>query len=136
MRITATCLCGASRLTLGQPLEAAGICHCEDCRKCTGSAFNISVPFGVSEEFFVQGPTHSYTKSVDGGQELSRHFCSKCGSPLFTSSPKHPDRVFVKAGVLDDPSIVKPAYECWTQSSVPWSNIDVGLPRFLKSRTQ
>lgn len=80
------------------------------------------------------GKIGSYTKAADSGHELTRHFCLNCGSPLYTSSPKHPDRVYVKAGIIDRPSLVQPAYQSWTQSKVGWATIDPFLTSYPKGR--
>lgn len=61
-----------------------------------------------------------------------QHFCPECGSPLYTSSPKHPDYVYVKAGCLDEPGIVEPVHQSWVDSAVAWSRIDDDLARFAK----
>jgi hypothetical protein len=42
--------------------------------------------------------------------------------------------VYVKAGALDDPDTVKPAYQSWTRSRVSWSKIDDGLPGYETDR--
>jgi hypothetical protein len=52
-----------------------------------------------------------------------------CGSvPLYTVSPVHPEVLYVKAGTLDDPSLVQPRRQNWMQSRVSWTTIDPGLP--------
>lgn len=111
--ITGGCLCGDVRFAYNGTLGAAAYCHCSDCRKCTGSAFNVSV--GVERKYFeiINGYPKGFTKKGDSGNELTRHFCSNCGSPLYTSSPRHPDLFYVKAGAFDDPTLVQPAYQSW-----------------------
>lgn len=131
--ITGGCLCGSVRFTVSGSIAAAAYCHCTDCRKCTGSAFNISVPVDVAKFKLLSGNPKGFTKTADSGNELTRHFCSDCGSPVFTSSPQHLDRVYVKAGAFDDPSIIIPAYQSWVSSSVSWSNIPPELPSHAKS---
>ena len=103
------CLCGAIRFAVVGSLAPAAYCHCSDCRKCTGSAFNVSVPVSVDIFNLLSGKPKGFSKTADSGNELTRHFCPECGSPLYTSSPRHPDRVYVKAGSLDDPNVVAPA---------------------------
>ncbi|PDT50901.1 GFA family protein [Sinorhizobium americanum] len=125
--VTATCLCGAVRISCGKPVGPGGYCHCEDCRKSTGSAFGVNIPFEVGEFRVISGEVGSFTKTADSGNELTRHFCSKCGSPLYGTSPQHPGRVYVKAGIIDQPSLVRPASQSWCQSKVEWSAIDPGL---------
>jgi hypothetical protein len=124
------CLCGSVRFACNGPLGAAAYCHCADCRKCTGSAFNVSVGVERSDFEITAGSPKGFTKTGDSGNELTRHFCPDCGSPLFTSSPGHPDRVYVKAGAFDDPALIQPAYQSWTRSSAPWATIEPGLQSY------
>jgi hypothetical protein len=131
---TGGCLCGECRFEIDAELGPANYCHCADCRRSTGSAFNIGVLVPADRFAMVQGAAKFFTKIGDSGRAVTRHFCSLCGSPLFTSSARHPDRVFVKAGVLDDPSGIIPVHESWTQSEVTWARIPDGLPRYSQSR--
>jgi hypothetical protein len=134
--VSGGCLCGSVRFRVCGPIAPAAYCHCSDCRKCTGSAFNISVAVAMANFKLVSGHPKGFTKAADSGNELTRHFCGECGSPILTSSPRHPDRVYVKAGAFDDPSVVAPLYQSWVSSSVPWSTIAPGLQSYAKGRPQ
>jgi hypothetical protein len=83
----------------------------------------------------VNGSPRSFTKRGGSGIDLSRYFCPECGSPIYTSSPRHPDFIYIKAGSLDDPTLVTPAYQIWTNSRVPWATIDEGLPGYPEGRS-
>ena len=126
------CLCGHIRYEYTGAVGPANYCHCEDCRRCTGSAFNIGVRFDLAEFRILSGKPRGFTKRGESGAELTRHFCPKCGSPIFTSSPKHADSVYVKAGSLDDPLIVNPTHQSWLSSAVPWSRIGSDIASFTK----
>lgn len=128
------CLCGRVRYEYTGDVGPANYCHCSDCRRCTGSAYNIGVRLLAAQFRITSGNPNGYTKRGDSGSELTRHFCGDCGSPLFTSSPRHPDYVYAKAGCLDDPTIVRPAHQSWTASAVPWARIDQELQGFTKGR--
>jgi hypothetical protein len=128
--ITGRCLCGRVTYEFSGSIGPATYCHCEDCRRCTGSAFNIGVRLAVAGFRITSGEPKSFTKRGDSGRELTRHFCPDCGSPLFTSAPLHPDHIYVKAGTLDDPGIVEPGHQSWVVSAVPWSQIGPYLPSF------
>ena len=130
--VTGCCLCGGVAFEYNGVVGPANYCHCEDCRRCTGSSFNIGVRLVRSEFRITSGTPRGFTKRGDSSQELTRHFCPNCGSPLFTSAPKHPDLVYVKAGVLDDPSLVQPTHENWVASAVAWRNISPDLRSFHK----
>lgn len=128
--ITGRCLCGGVAFAYDGVVGPANYCHCEDCRRCTGGPFNIGVRLSRSRFRVTSGVPRGFTKSGDSGQELTRHFCPDCGSPLYTSAPKHPDYVYVKAGVLDDPGVVEPTHQNWIASAVPWRNIPTDLRSF------
>ena len=131
--IRGRCLCGHVLYHYSGSVGPASYCHCEDCRRCTGSAFNIGVRFNSADFHIVSGTPKGFTKQGESGGELTRHFCPDCGSPIFTSSPKHPDYVYVKAGTLEDPTVVKPTHQSWVASAVSWSQIDQGIGSFTKS---
>jgi hypothetical protein len=131
-KIHGRCLCGHVRYEYDGSVGPANYCHCEDCRRCTGSAFNIGVRCDRADLHITGGSPKGFTKRGESGNELTRHFCPECGSPIFTSSPKHPDSVYVKAGTLDDPSLVKPTHQSWVASAVSWSHIDPGIASFTK----
>jgi hypothetical protein len=126
------CLCGGVTYEYDGSVGPANYCHCEDCRRCTGSAFNIGVRLDRAGFRIATGAPKGFTKRGASGRELTRHFCPDCGSPLFTSSPKHPDYVYVKAGTLDIPEVVRPTHQNWVVSAVPWSQIDRDLDGFAK----
>ena len=128
------CLCGACQFQIDGELGPANYCHCADCRRTTGSAFNIGVRVSKADFVLTRGAPKAFGKTGDSGNDLARHFCGNCGSPLFTSSARHLEWIFVKAGALDDPRGVRPEHESWARSEVAWARIPDGLPRYLCGR--
>jgi hypothetical protein len=93
-----------------------GICHCLDCRKHHGALFYAAAMF-PQDAVTIEGETHDYK---------GRHFCPRCGSPVFARSG---DEIELHLGSLDAPDRLKPTYECWTVRRESW------LPPFpLKKR--
>jgi len=71
------CLCGAVEIRAAQLPDSAWACHCENCRRWTGSVqFGLDVP---SEYVTVTGPVATY-RAVAFAE---RAFCSKCGTHLW-----------------------------------------------------
>jgi hypothetical protein len=81
------------------------------------------------------GELGSFTKSGESGFELTRFFCKGRGSPIITSSPRHPDLIFIKAEVLDDAKSIKLSLEAWVESKVSWADIPDGIACFEKGRS-
>lgn len=132
--ISGRCLCGSVAFAYDGIVGLAGYCHCQDCRRRSGSAFGISVRLEKERFQIVRGAVKGFTKHGDSGTELTRHFCPRCGSPIFTSSPRHPAYLFVQAGAFDDPDVVKPIHQAWTRSAVGWSAIDPHIATFARGR--
>ncbi|SMC22615.1 Uncharacterized conserved protein [Andreprevotia lacus DSM 23236] len=127
------CLCGAVRYRYPLPLGAANYCHCVDCRRVTGSAFNIGIRL---EQALLQisGVLRSYSHAGGSGQAVERLFCGQCGSPLFTRHPARPESVWVRAGGLDDPALVQPGWASWASQRVAWAVPPEGLTEFPRNR--
>jgi len=132
--ITGRCLCGHVTYEFTSEPEGATYCHCDDCRRTTGSVFSVAVRVRRASLSILSGKVRAYTKTADSGNLITREFCPECGSPLFTRSPAHPDYVGVKAGSLDDPNVVKPVDQIWASRKVLWAEIDPDLPAFARSR--
>jgi hypothetical protein len=78
-----------------------------------------------------KGEPKRFTVQGDSGQDVTRCFCSDCGTPLFSEPPGGAIRP-VKAGTLDDPSGLKISGALYTSSAQPWSHIDRSQPCFEK----
>lgn len=128
MALTGRCLCGA--VTYVADAEPLGMtyCHCDDCRRMTGSAYNVGVAV-PPDSLRVNGTVKSYSVPNDGGR--SREFCPECGSPLFT---RYPDAAIIKAGTMDRCERLKPTAQIWTEMAVPWATIPDGLACFTRGR--
>ncbi len=114
-RYTGGCRCGDVRIAAsGQP-KRVGICHCLDCRKHHGALFYAAAVF-PHDAVTVEGRTRDYA---------GRHFCPRCGSPVFARSA---DETEVHLGTLDAPDQLIPTYESWTIRREAW------LPPFPVAR--
>lgn len=126
------CMCGHVQYEAAGDPENASYCHCEDCKRATGGPYTVGVLVKLSDLHIISGAVKGYTSIADSGREITREFCPECGSPLFTRAEKCPDLVFLKAGSLDDPEVVKPGCQTWTQHAVPWAYIDEALPCYTQ----
>jgi hypothetical protein len=126
------CLCGAVRYEAAGDPQNASYCHCDDCKRATGGPYTVGVLVNLSKLRIISGQVRGYTTSADSGRKITRQFCPNCGSPLFTKGEKHPEFVFLKAGSLDEPEVIKPSCQVWTKRAVPWAYIDQTLPRYTE----
>jgi hypothetical protein len=62
-------------------------------------------------------PADAVTVSGETNQFRGRHFCPRCGSPVFGRSD---DETEVNLGALDAPDRFRPTYELWTIRRESW----------------
>jgi hypothetical protein len=116
------CLCGAIRYRAEGKTTIQAVCHCRNCQRQAGTAF--SVILGVpADSLTVEGDPKVYVDHGDSGGAVNRHFCGACGSPLYSELSASPETVFLKAGTLDDTSILSPKVHLWCASAWPWTTI-------------
>ncbi len=121
------CLCAALRFEArGKPLWIAH-CHCESCRRNTGSAFATFVGFAAEGFTFVAGAPETYASSPG----VTRSFCGRCGTPLTYRAERYPGEVHVYVCTLDRPQDFVPRAHVHTGEQLPWLHLDDGLPRYL-----
>jgi hypothetical protein len=126
--ITGHCLCGKIEITYNGDLGPASYCHCDDCRRCTGSAFNVSVRLDRNKIIIKnEGDLGVYNYVADSGRDMSRYFCKHCGSPIMTVHPHMPKFAWIKAGIIDQTEAIKPMGESWKSRKVPWAEINVEI---------
>jgi hypothetical protein len=128
------CLCGAVRYECTGDPGNASYCHCDDCKRATGGPYTVGVLVRAADLRILCGQVKGYTTIADSGRKITREFCPNCGAPLFTRAEKLPDSVFLKAGSLDEPELVKPSCQTWTKRAVPWAYVDETLPCFPEGR--
>ncbi|KAH8659785.1 Mss4-like protein [Xylariales sp. PMI_506] len=118
---TGSCLCGQIKVAFtGEPAFTA-VCHCHDDRKINNFAV-FQIP--VANFTVTQGEPKVYTKKSDHGHEINNHFCAECGTTLFRTGgePKMKDNIGLRAGILDDQSLLDkaPAIEVYVDRRPPW----------------
>lgn len=130
MTMTGKCLCGAVSYKIEGDMQMSGVCHCKNCQRQAGSSY--SVLFGVAnDQIEVSGDLKTYVDTADSGKKVDRHFCGNCGSPVLTTLATQPGVTYVKAGTLDDTSVLRPQVHFWTGSAQEWVDIPDDIPQII-----
>jgi hypothetical protein len=126
---TGGCLCGAIRYeSEGEPSFSLQ-CHCRDCQKSSGSAFVVAMRLPSSGFRITKGTPSRYVTKSDAGNEVTRHFCGDCGSPIYIQVSTRPDIIGLRVGTLDDPSGFKPEANIFVKSAQPWVHLSPAIER-------
>jgi hypothetical protein len=134
MHLSGRCNCGSITYEFdGDPL-LTGFCHCKTCQRQTGSSGSIFVCVNESG-FNIDGAAlKTFVTNADSGHDVQRIFCGHCGSPVISRCDILPGKVFIKAGTLDDASMLIPTAELWCEEAQGWMLPLTGAKRFQKGR--
>jgi hypothetical protein len=102
-------------------------CHCETCRKATGTAFATNI--AVATDDFVISSGSELVKAFESSPKKYRYFCSGCGSPLYSQAEATKQMVSVRCGTLDEDPSVRPTVHFYAASKAPWFEISDALPQ-------
>lgn len=129
---TGGCLCGAVRYEVtGEPVRTQ-ICHCNDCRRATGSSFATNVFVNSDDLKVTQGQLRIYKHLAESGNVRVKEFCETCGAQLFSWGEHRPELKSVKVGSIDDASFVQPWAHVYVSRALPFTLLDDGLKKFEK----
>ncbi len=123
------CLCGEVQYIITSTPIRMGQCHCDDCRKSTGTGHSSNAFFS-KEALQIEGTTSHYDSITDTGSSIRRFFCSKCGSRLFGTSNVNTDIISVSAGTLEDSSWFKADAIVYHKRQPVWDIMDENIPCF------
>ncbi|EAT82943.1 hypothetical protein HBH56_003460 [Parastagonospora nodorum] len=113
---TGACLC--KRITFrmtGEEINVA-ICHCDNCQRNCGAPYTANAWFRDKQFEWTSGD--SLLKQYDDhdtatGEVVHRWFCTNCGSPMLTKSPRMVGVTILPIGLFDTRQEWKPSYEQW-----------------------
>jgi len=115
--LVGSCRCGAVRLAAEADARRIVNCHCNMCRRMNGSAFSsyVVVPH---KTLSVHGNEHIATYEVGPGAR--KHYCSRCGTPLFNVVSRYAGACMIYLGVLEPPPAGVPSLNVYCESMLSW----------------
>lgn len=124
--VTGRCRCGAIRYTAtGVPAHHA-LCHCNECRKSSGS-FVVGWALFASDSVTIDGVPVSYESSPG----TIRQFCGTCGTGLFYRNEAiFPGQVDIQTATLDDPDALPAQARIQIADAPRWMAGFGALPAF------
>ncbi|HVM96769.1 MAG TPA: GFA family protein [Candidatus Acidoferrales bacterium] len=122
-----SCLCGNVTYEIrGTPLVMY-YCHCGTCQKATGTAFATNIL--TRAEDFVLTSGRDRLSAFESSPNKHRHFCSSCGSPIYSQAESTKHVVSVRSGTLEGGLETRPSMHTYVASKAPWYDIKDDLPQ-------
>jgi hypothetical protein len=135
MNISGQCLCGSLSYTCDVEPVFSGNCHCNDCKKSSGSGYSPTM-FFPEQSVSITGEVKYFESEGSSGKTVKRGFCPACGSQTFGISEAMPGMFAIRAGSLDNTSAYKPQIDIFTSRASEWDVMDQSLPKAPEMPTQ
>ena len=123
-KLTGHCYCGAVTFEVSGDSGWVGHCHCESCRRQSGSVMTTFAGFQLDQLHFT-GAMPRRTTTDDG---VTRSFCGECGSPVSYELINRPDEIHMQLGLFDDLEKLPPQDHSFLEEKVGWLRADEHLP--------
>ena len=118
MRYEGSCLCGQVKFIVEGDFEQFYLCHCERCRKDTGSAHAANLFSSTARLVWLTGEDLVRTYNFRGEGHI-KSFCTHCGSAL-PNLQMEGMLLVVPAGSLDSDVPIRPQGHIFTARKANW----------------
>jgi hypothetical protein len=122
------CSCGTVRFVINRYLYVLA-CHCNACKKRTGSAYGLSVPVEAANIDSFSGKTTTFVRTAESGRKVHYEFCPACGTTVRWCLEGTSNRYIFAAGAFDDIHELKAVGEMYTAVALPWARLGCELER-------
>lgn len=123
-RLSGHCYCGAVKFEITGTSDWVGHCHCESCRRASGSVMTTFAGFKPEQVVFTGAMPNRFT-TPDG---VTRSFCGQCGSPVSFEIDSRPGETHLHLGLFDDLEQTVPENHSFIGEKPSWLHADEHLP--------
>lgn len=128
MKYKGSCLCGKVNFEIEGEFEIFFLCHCERCRKDTGSAHAANLFSSSARLKWISGEEKVKTFNYNSEGHI-KSFCSNCGSAL-PNLQFDGKLLVVPAGSMDNDIHMKPQGHIFCLNKANWDNDLDSVPKF------
>lgn len=125
--ISGSCLCGTVTFAVSPPFMKMVHCHCERCRKSSGTGHATNIIASVDGFRWLTGEEAIRRYDLPDAKSFSKWFCSDCGCPVPRKS-RAGNWLVIPAGSLDSEPEMAPTDRIFWASRAAWSCDAGGLP--------
>ena len=122
-KLSGHCYCGAVKFEVSGESDWIGHCHCESCRRQSGSVMTTFAGFREEQVTFTGAMPNHYST----GDGVTRSFCGQCGSPVAYQSSDRPE-IHLHLGLFDDLESLAPQDHSFMNEKPSWLHADEHLP--------
>lgn len=126
--ISGSCFCKAVQYRITSPIPLAVNCHCNSCKKAGGGVFSSLAV--IREKHLEITCGKEFLATYQLGENLEKHFCSRCGTPIYNRNSRYPGRCMVALGSFDNPSVIIPSANIHCENRLTWVLLNDKMQNF------
>lgn len=127
-KYSGSCLCGEVRFEIEGQFDRFYLCHCEHCRKDTGSAHAANLFSSTAALIWISGADKVRQFNLPATRH-SKCFCCNCGSAL-PMMQMNGELLVVPAGSLNSRVLISPDAHIFVSSRASWDHALDKVPTF------
>lgn len=127
-KVTGKCLCETVSYEIEGQFGPIFNCHCSKCRRWHGAAFRTRASICSDQFRWLSGEQNVTT--YPSSENVTKHFCKTCGSPLISTYKDRPEVIGFPLGGLEGDIQGEPEAHIFTGSKASWHKITDSLPQF------
>jgi hypothetical protein len=129
LNLSGSCLCGSVAYEIGGDSMHFFHCHCQRCRKATGTGHASNIIMRPDNVSWTAGEELLTRFEVPDAKRFATVFCNRCGSSMPRIAPDLSVAV-VPAGTLDNDPGIGPSARIFQDSKTDWSCDASEIPAF------
>jgi hypothetical protein len=129
--VKGSCLCKAVSFEVRPPFTAFRYCHCQRCRKASGSAHAANLIAPEAQFRWLGGEALVKRFDLPGAKRFAVSFCTACGTRVPHKIPGRDDYL-VPAGIVDGDPGLRPENSIFWGSKAEWYVEPEEMPKFAE----
>ena len=122
------CLCGQLRFVAEGDPKWVVYCHCESCRRHTGSPVACFVNYPLARVQFTG------TRTIyDSSPGVKRSHCATCGTPIAYQTASRMGEIDFYLSTFDEPERFEPQAHVYFEERLPWFDTRDDKPRLPRT---
>ncbi|HEY8248563.1 MAG TPA: GFA family protein [Hyphomicrobium sp.] len=123
------CLCSGVRFTAVGPPVVVAQCHCEECRRLSGTGHSIGAMF-QRDTVVLHGTISEFTYQSGKGSTVTKGFCATCGSPVYGRNTRSPDHITLPLGAMDNADGLQVEVVIFDRDKPHWDRLEENVAFF------
>ena len=130
-----SCQCGYIKYEISGDNLGLGLCYCTECQKLSTGIATYGMALKTESFQLLEGTPKQWERTSYNGNRNIAYFCPNCGVRIYHQNPDIPEIIRLKAGTLENASLLEPDAHVWLSSAPAWVRVPAGALSYEEQPT-